>query len=136
MRKPALYSFCFNGLVASLADALDLGVVYATTHGPSELLNQAVERLKSLLAESPPPLSLYALNYEQRDTPAVATSVQNQYDEQTITFPQLSNDLAFDESVLDNVRAAWQKIMGTSAKAEEFLKFEDRNPMADEEDDD
>jgi hypothetical protein len=109
--------------------------VYATTKGPSELLERAIDLLKSLLGESPPPISLYALKYEQHGVSVIATPDQKQSNERTIVFPQLSNDLAFDESMFDNVRVAWQKIMGPAAKAEEFLKFEDRNSMADEDDD-
>lgn len=40
-------------------------------------------------------------------------------------------DLAFDDTLLDNVRELWQKIMG--AEGEEFLVFQDREQYEDDE---
>jgi hypothetical protein len=39
-------------------------------------------------------------------------------------------DLAFDDSILDNVREVWQKITGDDAR--EFLVFQDREVEADD----
>jgi len=109
-------------------------VVYATTRGSNELLNQAVSRLIALADESLSPQSLWNLRYEHIDQIA-PTRVDGATFADTIVFPAPSNDLAFDEAVLDHVKAAWLKIMGDTARGEDFLRFEDRNPVGDEDDD-
>ena len=39
-------------------------------------------------------------------------------------------DLAFDDSIFDNVREVWKQIMGDGAG--EFLVFQDREPVDDD----
>jgi hypothetical protein len=62
------------------------------------------------MEESPKPLVLWSLQYQQHH----------------------SLDLVFDEIVLDDVRSLWREIVGEGEG--EFLVFEDRNPVGDEDD--
>lgn len=41
-----------------------------------------------------------------------------------LVFPSMPSDLAFDDAILDQVKSAWLKIMGSDAGV--FLAFEDR----------
>jgi hypothetical protein len=50
-------------------------------------------------------------------------------------FSHLSIDLAFDDTVFDQVREVWAKIMGSKAIYEEFLTFEDRETEIEEDED-
>jgi hypothetical protein len=86
-----------------------------------------------LVDEDPHPSVLWRLKYEQqvqKSRDPGPDSAKNSV--WTIVFPTPSTDLAFDETILDTVKDAWQKVMGQDAK--DFLVFEDRNPV-DEEDD-
>ena len=73
-------------------------------------------------ASSPKPL--YQLYYEQSgyDTPSV------DIDEQSAVFSLLPLDLAFNDSVLDPVRKAWELVMPdvTDEEAAEYMVFADR----------
>jgi hypothetical protein len=95
----------------STADAIShIGVVYASTSGPQELNTLATNRLLQSVGESPSPDILWSLRYQQHN----------------------SLDLVFDESVLDLVKAQWRDIVGENGG--DFLAFEDRNPVGDDED--
>lgn len=50
-----------------------------------------------------------------------------------LTFPQRTHDIAFDDAILDGVKAAWEKILGNRSAEYDFLRFEERR---DENDDD
>jgi hypothetical protein len=94
-------------------------------------LDEALDRLLKLTNESPHPVALWSLKYEQRGYTLPETSANLVGEEaKTITFPPLSLDLAFDETVLNTVKEAWQTIMGPDTQ--DFLVFEDRNPMGDD----
>ncbi|KAF7592095.1 Rab proteins geranylgeranyltransferase component A [Aspergillus hancockii] len=50
----------------------------------------------------------------------------------TICFPPPSLDLAFDDAIIDRVRDAWKLIMGEEANDHEFMDFEDREGVYEE----
>lgn len=47
-------------------------------------------------------------------------------------FPPLSSDLAFDDSVLDRVKDAWNKITADDEQRGDFLSFDRRKQEVDE----
>ena len=49
-----------------------------------------------------------------------------------LVFQPPSLDLAFDDNVLEQVKAAWKMIMGDDANEEDFMKFQSREEMPDE----
>jgi hypothetical protein len=49
----------------------------------------------------------------------------------TLCFPPLPMDLAFDDAVLDNVKSVWEKVTGQDGG--EFLVFQDRETYMDDE---
>lgn len=55
----------------------------------------------------------------------------------TFSFPSLPPDLAFSDTSLETVKAAWAEVMGPAAAEldAEYLKFEDREGMVDDDDD-
>lgn len=56
-------------------------------------------------------------------------------DPRMIQLPDLGPDLALEDSVLRNVKAAWEKIVGEDVEAG-FMIFEDREGMGDEDEGD
>lgn len=46
-----------------------------------------------------------------------------------LIFPPRSHDIAFDDSVLDHVKSAWEAILGERSAEYDFLRFEERKDM-------
>lgn len=44
-----------------------------------------------------------------------------------LLFPDRIHSLAFDDAVLDDVKAAWEAILGDRSKEYDFLRFEQGN---------
>lgn len=105
------------------------GVLYLSalaSPNAQALLEKALSSLlASLVVEGQEsPKSLYQLYYEQigYDTPSVDV------DGQSAVFSSLPLDLAFNDSVLDPVRKAWELVMPdvTDEEAAEYMIFTDR----------
>ncbi|KAF2177181.1 hypothetical protein K469DRAFT_378932 [Zopfia rhizophila CBS 207.26] len=109
-------------------------VLYVSTSLSGEkgfqLLGKAVETLLRTVDISPPPTVLWSAQYEQRYS-AANSSLPPSSSEHVLKFPPSSVDLAFDDSILDQVKSVWQKIMGDDAG--EFLVFKDREANVDAE---
>lgn len=43
-----------------------------------------------------------------------------------LVLPQRTYDIAFDDSILDGVKAAWEKVLGDRSAEYDFLRFEAR----------
>lgn len=127
------------------ANPLCSGVLYASTAaiGPTaaDLLTKATTKLIDAVREDPKPIVLWKMQYEQSSDPH-----SSQPDDQPpsagaehiIHFPSLPLSLSFDDEVIETAREAWQKIMGDELAEAPFMVFEDREAMAnlDEDDDD
>lgn len=70
------------------------------------------------------------MQYQQRFGLGSAASVSKN---QPILLDSLSSELALDENVLQNVRAAWEQICGTHVNHKSFMNFEPRDGTVDEE---
>jgi len=110
-------------------------VVYLSTLLTPTSRNLLEKALSSLLAavangESEAPSALYKLYYEQ--TSGSSTSVD--VDGAIVDFPPLPLDLAFNDAVMGQVRAAWDAV----TKGDEpdgsagYMKFEDREGAVDD----
>lgn len=53
--------------------------------------------------------------------------------QRVIVFPDRTHDLAFDDSILDNVKAAWETVLGERSVEYDFLRLEERRDEAEEE---
>jgi hypothetical protein len=120
---------------------LDPGVIYASTGDKSEgcrqSLTDAVKRLLSTANEDPSPSILWSMSYIERGrVPSTTAPAPFAHDEsgQIMTFPQNSLDLAFDDALVDSVKAVWKKIMGAEADDAEFLLFEERENIGADDD--
>ncbi|KNG50110.1 rab geranylgeranyl transferase escort protein [Stemphylium lycopersici] len=92
------------------------------------LLEKAVESLLTVVEVAPLPQVLWFARYQQQPSSGhdpLSSETQN-----IIRFPPPSIDLAFDDTVLDNVKDVWQKIMGEESG--EFLVFQDREAYTDD----
>ena len=110
------------------ANQYSIGVIYASTlqSGPQgfELLELAMQNFFMALAEEKRPTVLWKLQYSQRQ-PAQEYESRPKVtiNDGVISFAESSTDLAFDDSILIDVREAWNKI---SSDAAGFMQFEDR----------
>lgn len=78
---------------------------------------------------NPRPDVLWTVQYRQHaSSGSEALPVGNEH---ILNFPPPSMDLAFDDAILDNVKDAWQKIVGEDAG--DFLAFQDREVYDDDE---
>ena len=97
------------------------------------------------LPEDPKPDVLWSLHYSQIVSPS-ATPYSNQFssnprtddrpsylldNSRVIRLPYLGPELALEDSVLRDVKAAWERIVGEDS-GEGFMIFEDREGMGGE----
>lgn len=47
-------------------------------------------------------------------------------------FPPASLDLAFDDGLVDSVKAVWRQVMGVESKDVDFMRFEEREVVGDD----
>lgn len=94
------------------------------------MLEKAV---KALLASQGSDIHvLWSLKYQQQsDFPTLAPEAEgeSEMDPHIMCFPDPPLDLAFDDIILDHVKDAWQRIVGNAVNQDEFLKFEDREAV-------
>lgn len=62
----------------------------------------------------------------------VAENLKGSHDN-VFSFPAPALDLAFDDGLIDQVKQVWKAIMGDEVDENNFLKFDDREGMIDEE---
>ena len=79
--------------------------------------------------QSPDVEVIWTLQYQQdaKDPPSLSDGGGNSH---VLCFPSTPLDLAFDDTILDNVKEAWLKVTGDDADG--FMKFEDREAVVDE----
>ncbi|KAL1970365.1 hypothetical protein VTN77DRAFT_5525 [Rasamsonia byssochlamydoides] len=117
-------------------------VVYGSVSVPGDegqsLLDAAVSKLLQTFAGSDDePVVLWTLRYTQlglsceKDSPG-ASIWKSARSDRIVYFPPPSLDIAFDDRMIDAVKAAWKAVMGEEARDEEFMTFEDRGPSLDE----
>lgn len=133
-----------------------LGIIYGQILLPyptgSTILKLAMEKFLAAVAENPKPDVLWNLSFTQKSlapNDATAPSTLHSKPEnltrttaaaaspQIVPLLDLAPDVALEDSVLQNVHAAWKKIVGDDT-GDGFLKFEDREGQGDvegEEDD-
>jgi hypothetical protein len=92
------------------------------------LLRKAVESLLSAHDVTPSPTILWSVEYQQEASSGSETLPSDT--NHVIRFPPPSLDLAFDDTVLENVKEVWQKIVGDEGG--EFLVFQDREVYDDD----
>lgn len=69
------------------------------------------------------------MTYSANDPLATAeTSDVLRYDAsgRILQLPDRRHDIAFDDSVLDSVKEAWERILGARSAEYDFLRFEER----------
>jgi hypothetical protein len=103
------------------------GVLYASVALPAEqgmprLTNAVDDLLRGLDGSSA--RVLWSLKYHQRNIQQTSESESN-----TIVLPNVPVELGLSDSVLDNIKSAWQRITG---ETERFMVFEAREGMEDE----
>lgn len=123
--------------------AICLGVIYGSTlltesnSEPStrERLRQAAEQVVGACDDTAK--ILWEMSYTSQslsiDNPPVPTSFTSDPSGRILAFPPQPHDIAFDDSILDTVKAAWEKIMGPAAEGVEFMRFEPKSEDLDEE---
>lgn len=135
----AIYEFEFEAVTNGL-----LGVLYASTksvHSPKDRLDAAIALLLSasfgasgsdqMVNSASKPEVLFQLYYDQS-----RASTSNDVTGSTCALPSSSLDLAFDDSVLDNVEDAWSFVnKKTNAEDKEetpYMVFKSREQFDDD----
>ena len=135
----------------ALTEEISSGIIYAQTLLPhpdgSILLARTVQKFLNAILEDTTPEILWTLSYTKQvprslpsehcsdKTPSVVDPItEHRSRDQSITMqsriiklPELGLDLALDDSVLEEVKAAWKKIVGEEEAAKGFMLFEDRS---------
>lgn len=93
------------------------------------LLQKAIDALLASVEVSPTPEVLWSAQYRQHASSGSEIFVVD--NERILVFPPPSMDLAFHDTILDNVKNVWQKIVGEDGG--EFLVFQDREQYDDDE---
>jgi len=108
-------------------------ILYASTSLSSdkgfELLKMAVDALLEAIDVSLKTAVLWSAQYRQQASSGLETLPADSH--QVLSFAPPSMDLAFDDSIFDNVKSIWQKITGEEDG--EFLVFQDREVYDDDE---
>jgi hypothetical protein len=68
----------------------------------------------------------YARSSLSVDNPPISTLFTTESSGRLMAFQPLSADIAFNDSILDTVKAVWEKIMGPLAAESEFMRFDER----------
>lgn len=131
MRNPLSSLLTSQPCLKMIANEMITGVIYATTSGDQSLITAAIAQLIQSVEEPAKPHILWQLQYQQRCD--VLSTSGDVGEEKSISLPASLVDLAFDENILDCVKAAWQRITG--GQPQDFLVFEERNPVGDDDDD-
>jgi hypothetical protein len=111
-----------------------LGIIYLSTiptANSKHLLQTASKALLTTQNAGQPTEALYQLYYEQR-----AGSGDLNVDGNIVTFPCPSISLAFDDSILQPVRQAWDTVglQDASTEGVRYMQFEDREKLDDDDD--
>ncbi|KAI5198920.1 hypothetical protein E4T39_06527 [Aureobasidium subglaciale] len=105
-------------------------IAYASTaltgQQGQELLAEAIDSL--LAAHDGEAKALWSLAYEQHSETGAPSSEASQ--SSILKFQDAPLDFAFDDAIIENVQAAWQKIL---PEADDFMVFSDRGEDAEEE---
>ncbi|MCJ1396424.1 Rab proteins geranylgeranyltransferase component A [Xylographa bjoerkii] len=111
-------------------------VIYASTlesgSAGFELLEIAIQKFFMTFAEEGRPSTLWRLQYSQHQLPQEPGSRPKvTINDGVISFTESSTDLAFDDSMLADVREVWNNINGETEgslqlDAESFMQFDDR----------
>ncbi|KAI1211940.1 GDP dissociation inhibitor [Annulohypoxylon truncatum] len=96
-------------------------------------LNSALDALLSTAtpADAQKPTCLYKLSYEQSLSSREPSRV-TRGKTSTFAFPSPSLSLAFDDGCLDAVQDAWKLVMGDDGPENEYMVFQDREGVGDD----
>jgi hypothetical protein len=119
-----------------------IGVIYGSVSISGQegqgLLQKAVGLLLESFADSgDEPTVLWRLCFTQIGSLDLTDSVdkihRSSTSDQVLFFPPPSLDLAFDDEVVESVRAGWKAVAGDEAHDDnDFMKFEDREDYDDD----
>ncbi|KAI0850757.1 GDP dissociation inhibitor [Daldinia vernicosa] len=112
-------------------------VIYLTTLASPQSTQRLESALSDLLTAVTPegsrtPVCLYKLQYEQSLSAREPSSITRE-ETRTFAFPSPSLNLSFDDGCLGPVKDAWKLVMGDTASEDEYMVFEDREGVRDNE---
>ena len=109
------------------------GIIYASTlddgSACQERLEAALSNVLSTSEDAETAKTLWIMTYTTRGPPAINSSFYSYTYNSThpvMCFPDRKHDIAFDDSVLDSVKAAWEAVLGEKSAEYDFLRFEER----------
>ena len=96
-----------------------------------------MEKLLGTANEEPAPCVLWSMSYVQRgkaSSDTISKPFVQDKSGRVLTFPPASLDLAFDDALVDSVRAVWRKTTDAVSDDAGFLRFEERENIGDSDD--
>lgn len=113
------------------------GVIYGSTLRSSEEGYSAIQAATKQLLTSVDSQAevIYSLRYTQLGSLEndASASLTTEECDRIFSFPAPCLDLAFDDTMIEQVKRVWKTIMGPDANEDEFLVFEDREGTAEDE---
>jgi Rab proteins geranylgeranyltransferase component A len=117
-------------------------VVYGSTslpgsEGQTHLEAAVTNLLEAFAGVDENPTILWSLRFTQlglacEDDCQTNTISKGSIPDRMICLPPLSLDIAFDDKIIDAVKAAWKTILGNDVTDAEFMNFDDRVGLDDE----
>ncbi|KAK5090032.1 Rab proteins geranylgeranyltransferase component A [Lithohypha guttulata] len=117
----------------------DQSIIHASTlhqGGSSQpRLETAVKKIISTANSNENATILWQMNYVRQE--AKSRDVSNSTtlgdsDSNIIIFPERPHDLTLEDTILDDVKSAWEKILGSRSTEYDFLRFEERRDTEEE----
>lgn len=95
----------------------------------------AVKKIISTANSNENATILWQMNYVRQE--AKSRDVSNSTtlgdsDSNIIIFPERPHDLTLEDTILDDVKSAWKKILGSRSTEYDFLRFEERRDTEEE----
>lgn len=116
-----------------------LGIIYAQILLPnpngSTILAEAIRKFIAAVPEDPKPDILWSLHYSQTGpltTDQNGPKIDPLNDPRIMLLHDLNPGLALEDSVLNNVKAVWEQIVGEETGGG-FMMFEDRDGVEEDE---
>jgi hypothetical protein len=128
------------------------GIIYASTSAASNPKSRLEAAISALISSYPTTQNqenivtsvtqiqskiLFSVYYEQ-----TCSTDNNTFSNNVFSLASPSVDLAFDDSILDNVKDSWETVMGLGEQdqvenemSDRYMVFEDREPMNGNDDD-
>lgn len=115
------------------ANTFHAGIIYAScledNTTTQERLKSAITSLVSTAGNESAAQAVWSMSFVRDESATGYTPdhpLQQDPSGKVLVFPQRTHDIAFDDTILDGVKAAWERVLGDRSAEYDFLRFEAR----------